>query len=137
MAEAAMNETAASPPKMLLALLLALAPIACGKAPEPPLAGAAVGGPFTLVDQNGRTVTDRDFAGRYRIVYFGFAHCPDVCPTDLQKIGEGLSRFEKKDPERGARVQPIFITVDPERDRPAELKPWVAAFHPRLVGLTG
>src|SRR4051812_21082842 len=118
---------------------LGLAASACSNQPatEPPLKGAAIGGPFTLVDQNGRTTSDRDFAGRYRIVYFGFSHCPDVCPTDLQKIGAGLSSFEEKNPERGARVQPIFITVDPERDTPAELKPWLAAFHPRLVGLTG
>jgi protein SCO1/2 len=124
---------------LLLAAPFALLVAGCSGPPpaEAPLAGARIGGPFTLLDQNGRTVSDRDYAGRYRIVYFGFSHCPDVCPTDLQKIGEGLARFEKKDPERGAKVQPIFITVDPERDTPAALKPWIAAFHPRLVGLTG
>jgi protein SCO1/2 len=134
-----MNQSLKSRFLLPLALSLVLVAPACSNQPaaEAPLKGAAIGGPFTLVDQNGRTVSDRDFAGRYRIVYFGFSHCPDVCPTDLQKIGAGLSRFEKKDPERGARVQPIFITVDPERDTPAELKPWLAAFHPRLIGLTG
>jgi protein SCO1/2 len=137
MAEAAMNESVASTAKLLLSLLLALAPVACGKAPEPPLAGAAIGGPFTLVDQNGRAVSDRDFAGRYRIVYFGYTHCPDVCPTDLATIGQALNLFDKKDPARAARVQPIFITVDPARDTPAVLKDYLRAFHPRLAGLTG
>jgi protein SCO1/2 len=137
MAEAAMNESAASLPKLLLSLLIALAPVACDKAPEPPLAGAGIGGPFTLTDQNGRTVSDKDFAGRYRIVYFGYTHCPDVCPTDLATIGQALKLFEKQDPARAAKVQPLFVTVDPARDTPAALKEYLRAFHPRLIGLTG
>ena len=121
-----------------IALACGLAVAGCSSAsPDAPLKGAKIGGPFSLLDQDGKRVTDRDFQGKYRIVYFGYSHCPDICPTDLQKIGEGLARFEKKDPERGARVQPIFITVDPERDTPAALKPWVPSFHPRLVGLSG
>ena len=103
----------------------------------PPLKGATMGGPFTLTDQNGRRVSDRDFAGKYRLVYFGYTFCPDVCPVDLQVIGAGLRRFEASDPARAARVQPIFITVDPARDTPAVLRQYVAAFHPRLIGLTG
>jgi protein SCO1/2 len=121
-----------------VALLLALA--ACGQpaaAPEPPLAGAAIGGPFTLTDQNGRPRRDRDFAGRYRIIYFGYTYCPDVCPVDVANIGQALRAFEKADPQRGARVVPIFITVDPARDTPAVLKQFVGNFHPRLIGLTG
>src|SRR3954468_7622862 len=137
MAEAAMNESAASPLKLLVSLLLLLAAAACSRAPEPPLAGAAIGGPYSLVDQNGRAVSDRDFAGRYRIVYFGYTHCPDVCPTDLATISQALSLFEKRDAARAARVQPLFITVDPERDTPAALKEYLRAFHPRLLGLTG
>jgi protein SCO1/2 len=82
-------------------------------------------------------VSERDFAGKYRIMYFGFTHCPDVCPTDLAVIGQALRRFEKSDPDRAARVAPIFVSVDPERDSPAVLKEYVAAFHPRLAGLTG
>ena len=101
------------------------------------LAGASLGGPFTLINQDGQTVRDRDFAGRWRLVYFGYAFCPDVCPTDLALIGRGLKAFEAKDAALGARVAPIFITIDPQRDTPATLKPFVAAFHPRLVGLTG
>jgi protein SCO1/2 len=132
-----MNESARSPLKLLLSLLLAAQAAACGKAEEPPLAGAAIGGPFALTDQNGRRVSDADFAGRYRIVYFGYSHCPDVCPTDLATISQALAGFEKSDPKRAARVQPIFVTIDPERDTPAELKLYLANFHPRLIGLTG
>lgn len=131
-----MNETTRRLTLMLLVAGLALA--ACsGGAEDPPLEGAAIGGPFTLTDQDGRTATDRDYAGRYRIMYFGFTHCPDVCPTDLAVLGQALRRFEKSDPARAALVTPIFVSVDPERDSPAVLKDYVAAFHPRLVGLTG
>jgi protein SCO1/2 len=136
MAEAAMNESI-KPLTFLLSLLLMTGVVSCGKKEEPPLAGAAIGGPFTLVDQNGRKVSDRDFAGRYRIVYFGYTHCPDVCPTDLATISQALSLFEKKDPARAARVQPIFVTVDPQRDTPDEMKRYLVAFHPRFLGLTG
>src|SRR3546814_5108878 len=73
---------------------------------SPPLEGARIGGPFTLTDQNGRTVRDSDFAGKYRIVYFGYSFCPDICPVDLQKLMRGLSLFEKAAPDRGAKVQP-------------------------------
>ena len=133
-----MNETPKPRHAPILGLLLALALAACsGGSDEPPLKGAAIGGPFTLTDQDGRKVTDRDYAGRYRIIYFGFTHCPDVCPTDLAVIGQALRRFEKSDPARAARVTPIFVSVDPERDTPAVIKEYVAAFHPRLVGLTG
>jgi protein SCO1/2 len=119
----------------LLSLLAALA--ACSSGAAPPLQGAAIGGPIALTDQHGRGFGDAQLEGRYRIVYFGFTHCPDVCPTDLAQIGQALRRLEKKDPARAARVQPLFITVDPERDTPAVLRDYVAAFHPRLVGLTG
>src|SRR3546814_3776148 len=122
--------------------MLAAALAACnGAAPagdaQPPLAGARIGGPFTLTDQNGRTVSDTDFAGQYRIVYFGYSFCPDICPVDLQKLMRGLSLFEKADPRLGANVQPMFITIDPARDTPQALKPFVERYHPRLLGLTG
>ena len=108
------------------------------RAPEaPPLEGASIGGTFTLTNQDGGRTSDRDFAGRYRLIYFGYTYCPDVCPVDLQQLAQGLRRFEKQDPARGAKVQPIFITVDPARDTPNVLKQYVAAFHPRLIGLTG
>jgi protein SCO1/2 len=137
MAGRAMNEIV----RALAALLLALLPTACSApadAPSrPPLQGARIGGAFTLVDQDGRTVTDRSFAGKYRIVYFGYTFCPDVCPTDAQHIGAGLRLVEQADPKLGAKIVPIFITVDPARDTPAVLKSFTAAFHPRMVGLTG
>lgn len=126
---------------MLLPLALALA--ACGgggsgrSEPEAPLAGARIGGPFTLTDQDGKPRSDRDFAGRYRIVYFGYTFCPDVCPVDVQAIGAALNAFEAKDPARGAKVVPIFVTVDPARDTAPVVKQFVANFHPRMVGLTG
>jgi len=132
-----MNETRL--PRLALLFLLLAGPGlgACSGGSQPPLEGAGIGGYFTLTNQDGRKVNDRDYAGRYRIMYFGFTHCPDVCPTDLAVIGQALRRFEKSDPERAARVVPIFVSVDPERDTPAVLKDYVAAFHPRLVGLTG
>ena len=103
----------------------------------PPLEGARIGGPFTLTDQDGKTVRDSDFAGQYRLVYFGYSFCPDICPVDLQKLMRGLAQFEKADPGRGAKIAPLFITIDPARDTPAALKPFVARYHPRLLGLTG
>lgn len=101
------------------------------------LAGARIGAPFTLTDQDGKKVSWDDFKGKYRLVYFGYTYCPDVCPVDLQHIAQAFTQFEKAAPERAGKVQPIFISVDPERDTPAVLKTYVSAFHPRLIGLTG
>jgi protein SCO1/2 len=99
-----------------------------------PSAGKAlVGGPFSLIDHNGRRVTDKDFRGRYMLVYFGFTYCPDVCPSGLQVIAAALQKLGNK----ADRITPIFITVDPERDTPAQLSEYVKSFDPRLVGLTG
>uniref|UniRef100_UPI0035CBC4BF SCO family protein n=1 Tax=uncultured Sphingomonas sp. TaxID=158754 RepID=UPI0035CBC4BF len=126
--------------RTLTALLLAALPIGCsGPAtpPRAPLDGVKIGAPFDLTDQDGKPRSDRDFAGRYRIMYFGYTFCPDVCPTDMQTIGAGLRLFEAQDAKRAAKVVPIFVTVDPKRDTPAVLKAFVAAFHPRMVGLTG
>ena len=123
---------------LILAFPLALA--ACGPSaakPEAPLAGARIGGPFALTDQDGKRVTDRDFAGRYRLMYFGYSYCPDVCPVDLQKLMAGYAALEKSDPAIAVRIAPIFVTVDPERDTPSQLKQYVTAFHPKLIGLTG
>lgn len=127
------------PIRAALALSLSIALAGCGGPPpaSPPLEGARIGGPFTLTNQNGGRVSDSAFAGRYRLIYFGYTFCPDVCPTDLQHLMAGLKRFEAADAARAAKVQPIFITVDPERDSPVVLRDYVAAFHPRLIGLTG
>lgn len=124
---------------ILLALPLLLA--ACGQSAAPPsqapLAGARIGGPFTLVNQDGRQVSDRDFAGRYRLMYFGYTYCPDVCPVDLQKLMAGYKELEGSDPQIAAKIAPIFVSVDPGRDTPPVLKQYVSAFHPKLIGLTG
>lgn len=101
------------------------------------LVGSTLGGAFALVDQDGKPVTDADFKGRYRLMYFGYTFCPDVCPTDVALIARGLRAYEAAAPERAASVAPIFVTVDPARDDPEALQAFVAAFHPRLVGLTG
>ncbi|MGL5837412.1 MAG: SCO family protein [Sphingorhabdus sp.] len=102
-----------------------------------PLAGAAIGAPFTLIDQDGKQRSYDEFDGKYRMVYFGYTNCPDICTPDMQHLMAGLKAFEKAKPTLAAKVQPIFITVDPKRDTPAVLKQFVSAFHPRLIGLTG
>lgn len=104
---------------------------------EPPLAGARIGGAFTLTDQRGNRVNDTDFAGRYRLIYFGYSFCPDVCPVDMNRLMLGLRQFERMDAGRARQIQPIFITLDPARDTPAALAPFAAQFHPRLLALTG
>jgi protein SCO1/2 len=91
-----------------------------------------VGGPFTLADQNGQRRSDSEFRGKLMIVYFGYTFCPDVCPADLMAITQALDALGPA----AENIQPVFITVDPERDTPL-LKDYVAAFHPSLVGLTG
>jgi protein SCO1/2 len=123
----------------LLALSLLLA--GCGQQAAPPseapLAGARIGGPFMLVNQDGRQVSDRDFDGRYRLMYFGYTYCPDVCPVDLQRLMAGYKLLEGSDPAIAAKIAPIFVSVDPERDTPPVLKQYVSAFSPKLIGLTG
>lgn len=104
---------------------------------QPPLEGAAIGGPFTLVDKTGKTVTWDQFKGQWRIVYFGYTFCPDACPLDVQAMMRGFNIFAKEHPEQAAKVQPIFITIDPARDTPQIVGQWTAAFGPRLMGLTG
>lgn len=92
-----------------------------------------VGGPFELTDQTGHLRSDRDFRGRLMLVYFGFTGCPDICPTDLQAIGLALDKLGAD----AAGVQPLFISVDPERDTAEHLAEYMPLFHPRLIGLTG
>ena len=94
---------------------------------------ALIGGSFTLADQHGKTVTDRDFRGRYMLVFFGFTHCPDICPAELQVISASLDDLGPKADE----VVPIFITLDPERDTPEVMADYVKNFGSRFVGLTG
>lgn len=118
--------------------LLAVLMSACGRPVEaPPLEGATIGGPFTLVSETGQPIKSSSFDGKYRLIYFGYTFCPDVCPTDMQTLMKGYQQFEKEDAARAARVAPIFITLDPARDTPAVLTQWTDAFDPRLIGLTG
>jgi protein SCO1/2 len=93
-----------------------------------------IGGPFALTDGAGHHVTDRDFRGRWMLVYFGYTHCPDACPTTLSDIGAGLDKLTA---EERRRVAVIFITVDPARDTPAVIGAYARAFGPEFVGLTG
>jgi len=104
-----------------------------GRDPVPSAGAAAIGGPFSLTDQNGRTVTDKDLRGHPFLVFFGFTHCPDVCPTSLFEISEVLGKLGPD----AQRVSALFVTIDPERDTPAQMKDYLSSFNPRLVGLTG
>lgn len=94
---------------------------------------AQVGGPFSLTDQTGKRVTEKDFLGRFMLVFFGFTNCPDICPSGLQVMAAGLDKLGAK----ADQVTPIFITVDPARDTVEKLGAYVKSFHPRLVALTG
>jgi protein SCO1/2 len=94
---------------------------------------ARIGGPFTLIDQNGTKRSSADFRGRFMLIYFGYSYCPDVCPTTLSLMADALDRLGA----RADAIVPMFISIDPERDTPAKLKSYLASFGPRFVGLTG
>ncbi len=94
---------------------------------------ALIGGPFTLTDHTGRRVSEKDFAGRFTLVFFGYTNCPDICPAELQIISAALDQLGDK----AKNVTPVFITVDPERDGVKQMARYVGNFHERLVGLTG
>jgi cytochrome oxidase Cu insertion factor (SCO1/SenC/PrrC family) len=92
-----------------------------------------VGGPFDLIDQDGHARSDKDFRGRFMLIYFGYSFCPDVCPTTLGVVAQALDKMGAD----GKRITPVFITIDPARDTPAVLKQYMKAFGPNFVGLTG
>jgi protein SCO1/2 len=94
---------------------------------------SSVGGPFELVNQDGKTVTDKDYLGKPLLVFFGFTHCPDICPTTLFEVSEVLNRLGPD----AEKVSAIFVTVDPERDTPEKLKLYLSSFHPRISALSG
>src|SRR5690606_18101223 len=107
----------------------------CGSATpvaEAPLAGARIGGPFELIDSQGQGVDWDDFDGRYRMVYFGYAYCPAVCPMDVQRMMKGFAQSKPAEPELAAQVQPIFITIDPARATPEVVGEFTAAFSEDL-----
>ena len=111
---------------MLVAAVLYVLP---GETTRP----SSVGGPFRLLDHNGRVVTDANFRGRPFLVFFGFTHCPDICPTALFEMSEVLKRLGSDADKTAA----LFISIDSERDTPEKLKDYVSSFHPRVIGLTG
>ena len=92
-----------------------------------------IGGPFTLTDQTGKQVTEKDFAGRYALIFFGYTHCPDICPSALQVIAAALDKLGDKAKE----ITPVFISLDGERDTPAKMADYLASFGKNFVGLTG
>ncbi len=94
---------------------------------------ATIGGPFTLTDHTGRRVSEKDFRGKFMLIYFGFTFCPDVCPTALQVMSAALDKLGPK----AQRVTPVLISVDPERDTPKQLASYIQSFHKSFVGLTG
>ncbi|KAJ0561035.1 putative copper chaperone SCO1/SenC, Thioredoxin-like superfamily [Helianthus annuus] len=131
-----------------------------------PSAGkAAIGGPFNLVDHNGRSVTEKDFKGKWTLIYFGFTHCPDICPDELQKLAAAIDKISTlivftdqniiyigliqyniglfntfcmfAEGKAGLEIVPVFISVDPERDTVEQVHDYVKEFHPKLIGLTG
>ena len=93
-----------------------------------------IGGPFTMTDHTGKRVTEQDFRGKYMLIYFGYTFCPDVCPTSLSLMGDALDRLT---PQQLAKVTPVFVSVDHERDTPEVLASYVPHFHENIVGLTG
>ncbi len=129
--------------KLFASLFAPLLLAACGNAPSddpmpaPPLYDSAVVGGFDLVDIQGKQVRDSDFAGKYQMIYFGYAYCPDVCPFDVQRMMQGYNLFTADHPDLAGQIQPIFITVDPDRDTPDVVAEFTANFSEDLIGLTG
>jgi protein SCO1/2 len=96
-----------------------------------------LGGSFTLVDTDGKVVTDSEFRGKYLMVYFGFTNCPDICPTEMKKMTKALNDLERENPKVAEKILPIFISCDPPRDSCTEIKDYLEDYHPKFVGLTG
>ncbi len=105
-----------------------------GSRPDPAAKVTKVGGPFTLINQDGQTVTEKDFAGFYQLIFFGFTYCPDICPTELQTALEAVQELP---PEQAKKFKILFISIDPKRDTPAVLKAYLNQIGPGLTGLTG
>ncbi len=123
--------------KWLLALVLAALALitlpAVAEQTAPPVAGVTVGGAFTLTDHHGAAVTEKSWPQKSKLVFFGFTHCPDICPAALQKVAAVMETLDPK----GERFVPLFITLDPKRDTTSVLSEYVKLFTPHLIGLTG
>ena len=122
------------------AVLLAIFAVSFSNAPQnragselTPIGTEAFGGPYNLTNHLGERVTEKDLDGQYKLIYFGFTYCPAICPTELAKMTEALDILG----DEGEQIQPVFITIDPERDTVDVMKDYVSLFHPRLVGYTG
>jgi cytochrome oxidase Cu insertion factor (SCO1/SenC/PrrC family) len=125
---------------IILAVVLALVAIVLGvtsllyrTSVETGSGVALIGGPFTLVNQKGETVTEKSFAGKYMLLFFGYTYCPDICPTELQVMSKAIDDLGKN----ADQITPIFVTIDPERDTREVVANYVSSFHERLIGLTG
>ena len=118
---------------LLLAAVLGIMAMNAGWVEKKFSGVALVGGPFQMVNQNGATVTEKDFAGKPMMIFFGYTYCPDVCPTELQIMSAALDQLGDK----AADVQPVFVTIDPERDTAPVIKSYLESFGPRWTGLTG
>ncbi|KAK9862539.1 hypothetical protein WJX84_006461, partial [Apatococcus fuscideae] len=94
---------------------------------------ASIGGPFDLLDQDGKPFTDKDLLGKFALVYFGFTHCPDICPDELEKMASALNGLG----DAAKQIQPVFISIDPERDSVDQVREYVKEFYPGMIGLTG
>ena len=99
--------------------------------------GISLGGPFELQNAAGETVTQANFTDQHMLIYFGFTHCPDICPTELGSMAAALDILEDRGSSAASAVVPVFITIDPERDTPEIVGEYTEAFHPRMIGLTG
>jgi protein SCO1/2 len=119
---------------LLVALATGLAALWFANPRGPNGAGTAlIGGPFALTDHTGKRVSEKDFAGKYMLIFYGYTFCPDICPSTLQVVSAALDKMAAD----AEPITPVFVTVDPERDTVAVMKDYVANFHPRMVGLTG
>jgi cytochrome oxidase Cu insertion factor (SCO1/SenC/PrrC family) len=124
-----------SRPKLIMAAAMIMVAVVIG-ALKPNSTGsgtALIGGPFVMLNQKGETVTEKTFAGQYMLVFSGFTHCGDVCPTELQVM---TAAFTEMGPPSD-KITPIFVSIDPDRDTPQAMADYVKNFHPRLQGLTG
>ncbi|MGB7406416.1 MAG: SCO family protein [Pacificimonas sp.] len=129
--------------QLALSAAIAIGLGACNSEPasqfpaEPPLAGASIGGPFSLVNSKGETVTNDSLKGDWRLVYFGYTFCPDVCPVDVERMARAYANVKTGQPELAEDLTPVFITVDPARDTEEVVGEFAAAFSPDMIGLTG
>ena len=117
----------------LLLAWLGIAACSAPAAPDGPLTGSAIGGPFSLSDGDGKTVSDRDFPGKWQLIYFGYTFCPDVCPTDAARNADAVDLLARD----GIAVKQVFITIDPARDTPEAMRDFTDNIAPGLIGLTG